>query len=252
MKLVPVLATLVLAFLTTPVLAQEDDPLVGDRPDFTESAVTVTKGRIQVEAGATHSDAGKGESQEIGEILVRIGLSGQLELRIGLPSYALVDGPGTGDPSGFVDSSVGVKIALAELRGWTTALLLGTTLPTGSSEFREPHPQPGAVFVAERDLTASVSLGTNVGYGYASAGGEQFGEAIASLAVGFGLGDTTGLFLEVFGTVPSGRGGPETYSFDAGVTQSLGPDFQLDVRAGVGLNSAADDVFVGAGLIWRR
>ena len=74
----------------------------------------------------------------------------------------------------------------------------------------------------------------------------------ASAALGFGLSETAGAFVEVFGFIPSDSGGPETYFFDAGVTQSLNPDLQLDLRAGVGLNSAADDYFVGAGLIWRR
>ena len=35
-----------------------DDPLVTDRPDFTESAVTVTRGRTQIEMGYTFSQFG--------------------------------------------------------------------------------------------------------------------------------------------------------------------------------------------------
>lgn len=245
-------AALALALVSAPVLGQEEDPLVGDRPDFTESAITVTAGRVQVEAGATHTDSGPVESLELGEVLVRIGLTPKLELRVGLPSYARVDDPGVGDPSGFVDSSLGVKIALSAARGWTTALLVGTSLPTGSTELGERHAQPGVVLAAERDLTESISLGTNLGYAYSSDGGVQFGEAFASVAVGVPLGESAGAFFELFGTVPSSSGGPETYFFDSGITRGLGPNFQLDLRVGAGLNSAADDFFVGAGLIWRR
>lgn len=234
--------------------AEDDDPLVGDRPDFTESAVTIAPGRVQVESGATHTDSGDAESQELGEVLVRIGLTPRLELRVGLPSYARVDGLRGNDPSGFTDASLGIKLALGEAGGWTTALLAGTSLPTGSSEFRSSRAQPDVVLAAERDLTDSVALGTNVGfsYGYDSQGGGRFTEFFASAALGLPLGESAGVFVELFGFVPSSSGGPESYFFDAGVTRGLGPDLQLDVRAGVGLNSAADDYFVGAGLIWRR
>lgn len=228
-----------------------DDPLIGDRPDFTESAVTVSPGRVQVEAGATYGEAGRDEALEIGEVLVRVGLLPRLELRIGLNSYARVDS-GRRELSGLVDSSLGAKVALGEARGWTTAVLVATSLPTGSREFREPDLQPEAVFVAERDLSESVSLGTNFGYAYASADGRRVGEALGSAALGVAVTERVGAFFEVFGIVPLASGEPETYFVDAGLTRSLSPDFQIDFRVGAGLNSAAADFFTGAGLVWRH
>lgn len=242
------------AFGTAPAGAQpsEDDPLIGDRPDFTESAITIAPGRFQLEAGVTHSQGDEEDVDELGEILVRIGLSRRVELRLGLPSYLRIEGQGASDVTGFSDAELGAKIAIAESWGWTTAVLIGTSLPTGSSELRESSLQPGALLAAERDLSPRISLGTNVGYVYSKAGGERHGEVLASVATGIGLGETTGLFVELFGTIPESAGGPETYFLDAGLTRLLSPDFQLDIRAGVGLNSAADDFFAGAGLIWRH
>ncbi len=244
---------LALALAAAPAaLAQEDDPLVTDRPDFTESAVTVAPGRVQVEAGATHTESGDAESQEIGEILVRIGLAPRLELRLGLGSWARVEEPGGRDPSGLTDASVGAKVALGEPLGWTTALLVGTTLPTGSSEFRERDAQPGIVLASQRDLADRVSLGANLGYTHASADGRRFGELSASVALGVGLAEATGAFFELYGTVPDSGGGAEAYYFDTGATYGFGADLQVDLRVGFGLNSAADDFFAGAGLVWRR
>ena len=237
---------------TAPVSAQDDDPLVGDRPDFTESAVTITPGRVQIEAGVTYTDDDPVEVWEIGEVLARIGLTDRLELRVGLNSWAQVELPRGRDVSGFVDSSLGIKVALGELGGWTTALLASTSLPTGSSEFREDRYQPDVVFAAERDLSEAVSLGTNVGHAWASDGGERFGESFASAALGVGLSDATGAFFELFGFVRSSGGGPDTYFFDAGVTHALGPNLQLDFRVGTGLNDEAEDLFAGAGVIWRH
>ncbi|MBL8851755.1 MAG: transporter [Planctomycetaceae bacterium] len=39
--------------------------------------------------------------------------------------------------------------------------------------------------------------------------------------------------------------------FDGGFTVKLTPDVQCDIRAGNGLNDAADDYFIGTGLSWR-
>lgn len=233
---------------TTPA----EDPLIGDRPDFTESAVTITPGRFQVEAGFTFLDESAEDVQDFGELLVRIGLARRVELRVTLGSYVRVEPTDGADVSGLSDAAIGAKIGISESGGWTTAVLLGTTVPTGASEFRNSSLQPAAVFAAERDLSQSVSLGTNVGYVYASDEGERFGEILASAAVGVPLGETTGAFFELFGVIPESSGGPEAYFFDAGVTKLLSPNFQLDVRAGAGLNSSAADFFAGAGLIWRH
>ncbi len=247
------LVALVSALLIAPTaVAQEEDPLVGDRPDFTESAITIAPGRVQIEAGVTFTDDDSTESYEIGEVLARIGLTERLELRVGLNSYARVEPRRGRDQSGFVDSSLGIKLTLGEYAGWTTAVLASTSLPTGSSEFRESRLQPDAVLAAERDLTDNVSIGTNLGYAYASDGGRRFGEAFASVAVGIGITETTGAFFEIYGFARASAGGPETYFFDTGVTHALGPNLQVDVRIGTGLNSAAEDLFVGAGVIWRR
>jgi hypothetical protein len=230
----------------------EEEPLVGDRPDFTESALTIAPGRFQVETGLTFIDESSEDVEEIGELLFRIGLTRRVELRVTAGSYVRVEPDFGNDLSGLSNSAIGAKIGLTEGDTWTTALLIGTTLPTGSSDFRDSSLQPSAVFAAERDLTGNVSLGTNLGYVHASADGERFGEALASVAVGVDLGETTGAFFEVFGVIPeSSDAGPEAYFFDTGLTRLLSPNFQLDVRAGVGLNSNAADFLAGAGLIWR-
>lgn len=228
------------------------EPLVTDRPDFTESASTVERGRFQIETGATWTGADEVDQLDVGELLVRIGLGEALELRVGVGSYVDVDGPRGDSPSGLGDSSLGLKLGLGTPAGWRSALILGSTLPTGAHELREPHPQPGAILVVARDLSATTSLGANLGYTWVSDGGEQFGELSGSVALGRSLDDRLGAFLELFGFLPADRGGDETAYLDAGVTWLLSNDLQLDVRGGIGLVSEADDYFVGAGLSWRR
>ena len=232
--------------------SETGEPLVTDRPDFTESASTVERGRFQIESGATWTDSDEADGLDVGELLVRIGLARELELRLGVGSYSDADGPPGEAPAGLGDTSLGVKLGLGAGSDWSTALIVRTTLPTGDHELREPHLQPGAVLAVARDLSATTSLGTNLGYTWASAGGEQYSELSGSVALGRSLGERLGGFVELFGFLPADRGGDDTAYFDAGLTWLLSNDLQLDVRAGIGLVSAAEDHFIGAGLSWRR
>ncbi len=229
------------------------DPLIGDRPDFTESAITIAPGRVQVEAGMTHTEDDQEEVIEVGEVLVRIGLAERLELRVGVGSWARV-APEAGESfDGYADPSIGFKLGLGQHGAWTAALLASATVPAGSSEFRERHVQPDVVVAAERDLTEVVSIAINAGYAYVSSAGDQYGEAFASVAMGVAVGEQTGVFFEVYGLVPEGGVNERSTAYlDMGVTRAIGADLQFDARVGVGLNGAAAESFFGVGVIWRH
>ena len=56
--------------------------------------------------------------------------------------------------------------------------------------------------------------------------------------------------MEFFGEAPTGQGKPAN-SLDGGFTYALADNLQIDVLGGVGISEAAEDWFVGAGLVWR-
>ena len=62
-------------------------PLVTDRPDFTESTKTIPRGHLQIEAGFTFVYDRRGDDRlrdhAAPELLLRIGLADDFELRIG-------------------------------------------------------------------------------------------------------------------------------------------------------------------------
>jgi hypothetical protein len=251
------LAVAALVCLPGPLASQavEEEPLITDRPDFTESAETMAPGRVQLETGFTRIDEGGDTATDAwGEVLVRIGLSQRVELRLGLNSYLQTTRPGE-DLSGLQDSSIGVKIKLRDtIEGSArpqVALLVGTTLPTGSTEYREPHAHPGTALALAWSLSPRFGLGVNLDYAYLSEEGEQFGELAASVAIGYALSKRLGGYLEYFGFDPQSGGRPGTHFLDGGFTWLLSNNAQLDARAGVGLNSAAADYFVGLGAAWR-
>lgn len=245
-RLVAVLTPLLVSFV--PDLGAQE-PLVTDRPDFTESATSVVPGRIQLEGGWTFEDAGAVESHALGEVLLRIGILPRTELRVGLNSFVTVDGP-AGDPSGLEDASIGAKIELVDGRGARpgTAILLGTTIPTGDGDVADEEWQPEAILALAWDLSGRVGLGANVGWTYAGTDDDRFHEGKGSLALGIGLNDRVGVFVEGFGFVSE----EDDPAFaDAGLTVLFGDDFQLDGRVGAGLNDEASDWFVGLGATRR-
>ena len=250
-----VILAVTLAALLAAAAVADDEPLVTDRPDFTESAVTVTRGRTQFEAGYTFTDLGGGiEARSIGELLVRIGWTEIVELRVGFNSLLRIDGPGV-DLSGNEDLSLGCKIRLSDplppgSRLPQVAVVLSTTLPTGSDEFSNEDPQPSATLALAWQLSERTSLGSNVGYARMGESGDRFGEISASLSLGRALRERLGGYVEVYAlSRQEGRG--DDQFVNAGFTWALSADSQLDFRAGAGLDSDSADFFVGAGAAWR-
>jgi hypothetical protein len=249
----PVLA-LLLGTLIAAAAVADDDPLIADRPDFTESAATVTRGRTQIEAGFTFTEIGDFEEQTIGEMLVRIGWTEIVELRLGVNSWVQVDGPGV-DLSGNEDLSLGCKIRLSDpLPAGSSrpqvAVILSTTLPTGSEEFSNSEPQPSAILALAWDLNERTSVGSNVGYARLGESNDRFGEVSASLALGRTLSDRLDGFVEIY-VLTRQEGHGDDQVVNAGFSWALSEDSQLDFRAGTGLDSNSADFFVGAGAAWR-
>lgn len=236
-----------------------NEPLVTDRPDFTESTLAVPLGRVQLEAGLTFTRDGAGggehaQSITAPEALLRLGLADGFELRLGAPSYAYAD-DGTDDADGFTDSSIGFKLELAGQEGArpSMAVLASLSLPTGADEFTSDEVDPAVVFAWAYDLGESGwSVAGNAGASSLEDGaGDRFEEFSASLAVGAPITNELSAYAEYYGFYRNGAGaGPEHY-VNGGLTYLLNNNTQLDARVGFSLNGRADDLFAGAGVSFR-
>jgi hypothetical protein len=241
------------------------DALVTDRPDFTESALTVAPGRFQLEGGYTFSRLEGERSHTVGELLARIGVVDRLEFRLGLNSFVFRSEPDAVDslPSernrslrGLDDVTLGLKVEVLRHPPSKPGLpqlgiLVGTTIPTGRSEIGSSGLQPGAILAAGWDLTDWLSAGMNVGYAYPEDENGRFDELSGSVALGFGLTKRLGAFAEWFGIYPLPSDREAANNADAGFTYLLSPGFQLDARVGVGLGGPRPNFFIGAGAAWR-
>lgn len=257
-------AVLAVWFVSISYAGGDVPELVTDRPDATESSETVRPGYVQFEFGWAYAEDDEDASLtscSFPETLIRVGLMDHLEFRFGFDGYIreTVDGPGaasvTSDGAG--DLGIGLKWKLWEEAGWTprTAVIADTTLPTGAAALSSERFDPSIRLACEHTLTETLGLGYNVGCVWASeedAVGDRdtTASAVYTLALGIALSDELGTFIEFFGETPTGKGKPVNF-VDGGFTYALADNLQVDILGGVGISEAADDWFVGAGLVWR-
>lgn len=228
------------------------DPIVTDRPDFTESAETVPAGRTQVEGGVTFRRNGADEELAVGELLLRVATGARTELRVNVGSHLSARGT-AGRQTGREDVALGFKVKLGDasrrfgLGAPGVALLGEASLPTGARAFRENVVQPEVKLCLAWALSERVALSSNLNYAHRREEGEWFGEPSGSVSVGYSLAERTGAYLELFGFAPPGKGRPNTSYLNGGVSYLVTNDYQLDARAGVGLNGKTNDYFLGGG-----
>lgn len=242
--------------------------MVADRPDFTEATSTVGYGVFQFEFGYTFgvddADGVTTLAHSYGEPLLRVGfLADQLEFRVGASAATLsTESNGqTAAESGLEDLYLGVKLAFAEQRGAfpAMAILPQVTLATGSGAFSAGRSLPGVNFLYSWDFTEAVSLAGSTQVNAAVGDQNQdYREWAQSLSCGVALGERGGLYGEWYAFVPSGydapagRAGKSTEHYvNSGLTWLANEDLQWDIRVGLGLNDAAEDLYVGAGVVFR-
>lgn len=236
--------------------AEMPEPVVTDRPDFTESAETVAGGRMQLESGYTYTQASGDRSQSLGELLLRVGLDPRTEIRIGLNSYTWERTP-SGRLSGLEDADLGFKVRLTrgsarfDLRRPTLAVIGLTSLPTGGTAYRTGRMQPEVKLCSGWALSPKADLSMNVNLAYPVEDGGRYRQWVGSASYGYDLSSRLGSFLEIYGFTPGSRGGPNTAYLDTGLTYAMAYNRQLDVRVGHGLNGISHDFFLGAGFSRR-
>jgi len=185
-----------------------------------------------------------------------LGVTPKLELRFLLPIYAWERGSGD-DRSGFTDTAVGLKYELAQGRGsgviggMEAALIASTTVPTGGAAFGSSSWQPVGELTLGWELGETLGLGVNLGVARPTGDGERFTSTWASAALGVGLTDAASVFFELYGFNREEARGPNTVTFQTGVVYLLSPDLQLDVRAARRLTGQGLDLLLGAGMSWR-
>ena len=134
------------------------------------------------------------------------------------------------------------------------ALVPQMTVPTGGSAFTNNQVLPGVNWLYGWDVTDSLTTAGSTQFNRAVdfVTGKGYTEWAQSWAVGYALHDRVGMYSEWFALMPDNAETAQVEHYvNGGFTFLLNDDIQWDIRAGVGLNDAADDYFLGTGLSIR-
>lgn len=93
-------------------------------------------------------------------------------------------------------------------------------------------------------LNNFLDLGYNLGYNYTGTGN---GDLIYTAAIGAGLSDKLGMYLETFGEYSDFK--EFTSNLDSGITYLVEDNVQLDFSAGIGLNQKMN--YFSFGFSWN-
>ena len=221
--------------------------LITDRPDFTESAVVVNRGVIQLEAGATISSIPGPNDIDVlvvGEPLFRWGVADRLEARFQLPSYVRRSNHRTVD--GISDPLVGVKYQIGPVGSATDLAAIGmVSIPAGSEEFTNDTVVPDVIFIASQQMSPEVSLGGQIIASLPEVDGERSFEFGATLVGATTMNNGLSLFVEFAVDVP--EEGTAPILVHGGVAYPISPTLQVDFHGGFGLSESAPDGFMGLG-----
>lgn len=241
-------------------------PLQADRPDFTEASAAVGLGRVQLESGytfTTNRQSGlRSNLSTYPEIILRIGLFADwFELRLGwnYNNLRLKDQLDFESlrATGSDDLYLGFKLALTEQAGLfpEMAINVQTTAPTGARSFSAQRWLPGINWLYGWDLTEGLTFAGSTSFDSAQDDlGQVYVTIGQALTVGWDWTESLGSYSEVYALLPHGALSSSIkpqYYYNAGFVYKWSKDFHTDIRAGMGLNRAADDFFTGAGFVYR-
>lgn len=225
--------------------AQSTEELITDRPDFTESAIVVPTGALQIESGFEYTDEAYqgGHSQSYPKTLIRYGLSDKLELRFDTPGWQKNN---QGGGTVYTDNEVGLKVQIGSRKASRPmAVLLHASLPTGDNSVSTGRSDLSAVLSHSFDLNESYSFATNVGANYIYNGTDRDWQGLASASIAMDLAENVGAFVETYFTATEKQVWQPV--LDGGITYGFADNQQLDFYIGTGLNQQAPDLIVGAG-----
>jgi hypothetical protein len=241
---------------------QEQERLDPDRPHLAEASTTVGKGRIVLESGYTFTEKGSSfSSHSYPEALLRIGMFADwFEFRVGQnvvnEAHTTAGVRTRGD--GAQDLYLGVKLALTAQKQYLpqVALIPQITVPTGSKAVTAGRVLPGlnvdSSWEVIKDrfsielLTAINRVADDIHHAHV--------EVTTGLTGVFQLTRALEAFMEWDAFYPIGTivqaSGPRHYAV-GGLVYFITKDFEVDIRAGVGLNRQANDFLAGAGFAVR-
>ena len=209
--------------------------LITDRPDQTESAVVVGEKKIQIESGILNQENSLGEKKlSIPTNLFRYGISEKIEIRLNLEHSDKKN-------YGIESIEIGSKINLNKNQNSLTKVgfLSHLLLPKKDENLGIMN-----LISISHDQIKNLSIGYNLGYTHFM---NQSGFLKYSIALGTGLSEKIGFFIETYGEIEKSE--IPISNFDSGFTYLVKDNLQIDVSFGLGINNQMN--FQSIGVSWK-
>jgi hypothetical protein len=254
------LAAVAVALLAvTPAGAADDDVIDPDRPDVTNSANPVARGRVQLETGAfyrrTSLAAEPTERRLSWEATLRIGVADNVEFRI--DSEPILRLRNSDDDTDVGDVSLGLKYRFLAARddAWWPALALNpfVKLPLAQPPIGSGETDAGLLLLASFTLPLDFSLDVNTGavlVGQRRPSGHLV-QAKTSGSLSHPIVGRLSAFLELAYASRDTWDGRDALGLQTGVIWRVGRDVALDTALGTSLFGQLPDFSVRAGLSVR-
>ena len=234
------------ALLVTAQSPKNEEALITDRPDATESPYTVGTGNFQIETGALFTDNGNNdfttESTVYNTGLLRYGINETIELRLGwdyVNERNLNNRTEISNASGFTPLLLGAKFELVNENGWIPqiGLLTHLRLPfSAAAEFKPENTGMEMIFSFDHTLSDKDGIAYNLGARIAN---DRSLEYLYTIAYGYSFTDKWGAYAELYGAFPEDT--TAYHLWDAGITYLVNNNLQLDATVGTGFQSSATD-----------
>jgi hypothetical protein len=253
-----------------------------DRPDFTDATFSVGKGVTIIESGYTFRRSNTPDTRftrtQLPEVLLRHGLTDELEFRIKWNGYILTEQRDltTGTRAtqfGGDDLILGVKYEVMQQREWLPMLTIvtGSTVPVGTNGVSSYQMQPyfnvvygwgslrwlylkgstGVDFLKSSDNTRVIQGSLENGPTIVATR-DNVSEWHQSFSLLYQLSPRVGGFSEWFCFFTNNDvDNTASHFIDTGLFIYATPNIQFDVRVGQRLSNRSDTFFTGAGLSVR-
>lgn len=231
------LIILPLLIIASQIFAQEDAPIVTDRPTQSAGSAVMPKGNFLIETGFINDQIVRNFKVRTFNVLFRYGISDKIEIRL-TQNYVGQKIGGFTD-SGFSPTTIGAKVHMAsEEDAFADMSVLGKiSIPTG------PYGSSMAAyelrFNFQNTLNNNLILGYNVG---AIVSDEQL-FVLYTLVLDYIIDEKWTVFAEPYAYI----GNNFDQRFNAGVIYLHKNNVQFDASFGIGLSGVSPDSFVGFG-----
>lgn len=230
-------------------------PMSADRPDFTESPITVDAGAMQLEMSI--ADYSKdGDSKAIGVALanLKIGLLNSTDIQLVYDPYVKED-DGVSSTDGGGDMQIRLKINLWGNDGGETAfgIMPFIKIPTASDGLGNDKFEGGLILPWGTELKEGVGLGLmfEVDFNYNEDKDSYESDFIGTGVLGFDLDEEWGMYLEGISMMSSNSGIDNRFILGIGATYSIDANFTWDAGVNLGLAGDTDDCNIFTGITYR-